>query len=119
MKAIYLCDFESRESLYKQFEIAPDDKENILFAWYGRECYDGKAFVLFSRDGKLYEVNGSHCSCRGLEGQWDPEEVSVANLRYRMTEGCLGKTMEYMGGYEGECFADILEQCLKDYEAGQ
>jgi hypothetical protein len=38
---------------------------NILFASYGCANYSGDAWVLFEQDGKLYEVNGSHCSCYG------------------------------------------------------
>ena len=63
----------------------------ILLAWYGHGDYDGSAFVLFERDGKLYEVNGGHCSCFGLEGQWEPEETSVEALRHRINEGYLGR----------------------------
>lgn len=50
---------------------------NILFASYGEDNYSGNAFVLFEKDGKLYEVNGSHCSCYGLEGQFEPEETTL------------------------------------------
>jgi hypothetical protein len=28
-------------------------------------------------------VNGSHCSCHGLEGQWEPEETSMKALEHR------------------------------------
>lgn len=59
----------------------------ILYAVYDQGCYEGSAFVLFSRDGKLYEVNGSHCSCYGLETQFDPEETSVEALEHRLTNG--------------------------------
>ena len=44
---------------------------NILFASYGQGGYEGDAWVLFEEDGKLFEVNGGHCSCYGLEGQWE------------------------------------------------
>ena len=60
---------------------------NILIAWYDCEEYEGSAFVLFIQDGKLYEVNGGHCSCFGLEGQWDPEETTVKSIRHRMEKG--------------------------------
>ena len=56
----------------------------ILLAYYLYECYGGYAFVLFRKDGELYEVNGSHCSCYGLEGQWEPEETTVEALRHRL-----------------------------------
>jgi hypothetical protein len=57
--------------------------EEVLFASYEDEHWEGIAFVLFERDGKLYEVNASHCSCHGLEGQWEPEETSWVALAQR------------------------------------
>lgn len=64
--------------------------ENILFASYGQANYSGEAFVLFEKDGNLFEVNGSHCSCYGLEGQWEPEETSLDSLAHRLKEGDFG-----------------------------
>ena len=66
------------------------DGVNILLASYGTPSYEGYAFVLFERGGKLYEVNGSHCSCYGLEGQWSPEETTKAALMHRLDNGSLG-----------------------------
>ena len=57
------------------------DNEKILFAWYSYEDYEAAAFVLFEKEGKYYEVHGSHCSCYGLEDQWEPEECDLAVLR--------------------------------------
>jgi hypothetical protein len=54
-----------------------------VFASYGGGSYEGDAFVLYQRDGKLYEVSGSHCSCYGLESQWSPEETTWAALAMR------------------------------------
>lgn len=71
-------------------------REKILFATYTYENYSGSAFVIFSKDNTLYEVNGSHCSCYGLEGQWKPEEVSLKELENRIVKGGLGK--EYGSG---------------------
>ena len=51
------------------------DGATLLAAAYTYEDYSGSAYVLFERDGKLWCVNGGHCSCYGLEGQWTPEEV--------------------------------------------
>ena len=67
--------------------------ETILFATYTYENYEGSAWVLFynEEDGKLYEVNGSHCSCYGLEGQWEPEETTLDALALRLKEGKLGE----------------------------
>lgn len=68
--------------------------ENILFASYNTANWSGDAFVLFERDGVLYEVNGTHCSCYGLENQWDAEETSIAALEYRLKQGTLGRDDE-------------------------
>ena len=80
---------------------------NVLLASYGTQDYEGSAFVLFERSGKLYEVNGDHCSCYGLEGQWEPEETSVAALLHRLDEGCLGAS-----AYDDNPFAEELRQVL-------
>jgi len=59
------------------------DGATIHLAWYGYGSYSGSSLVIYEKGGKLYEVNGSHCSCRGLEGQWEPEETSLAALAMR------------------------------------
>mgnify|MGYP000217434116 CR=1 FL=1 len=80
---------------------------HILLASYGTGSYEGDTFVLFERDGKLFEVNGSHCSCYGLENQFDPEETSLEALKHRLVEGKLGKD-----NYCGNEFSDELKQFL-------
>lgn len=74
---------------------------NIIVATYTYENYMGDAFVLFEKDGKLYEVNGSHCSCYGLEDQWEPEEVDLEELRNRFTPS---KHSRWCVGYEYDPF---------------
>lgn len=39
----------------------------------------------------LYEVNGSHCSCYGFEGQWDREEVMLEEMAHHLTKGDFGR----------------------------
>jgi hypothetical protein len=60
---------------------APTD-EQVLFAYYSYEDYSGWAVCIFERDGILYEVHDSHCSCNGLEN-WNPEETSWGALAMR------------------------------------
>lgn len=60
---------------------------NILFAEYVYADYEGSAFVLFEQAGKLFEVYGSHCSCYGLEGQWEPEASSIDLLTVKTGRG--------------------------------
>lgn len=109
---MYLDIFSDLDDVIQEFQLDKKDVDNInvLLAFYEYEDYSGYAFVLFERDGLLYEVNGSHCSCYGLEGQWEPEETSVDALRHRIVEGSLGS------GYHGD-FADDLQKILNQWEA--
>lgn len=80
---------------------------NILFASYGQDNYTGDAWVLFEKDGQLFEVNGSHCSCMGLEDQWKPEPVILGELKTRLSGNHFGKDT-----YSDNEFADELKRFL-------
>jgi hypothetical protein len=112
---MYLHDWSETglEGMKSDFGISDADLQgvNILLASYTYEDYSGDAFVLFEKDGKLFEVNGSHCSCYGLEScgigrdettQWQPEETTKEALIHRLTDGYLGRNE----------FADELRQVL-------
>ena len=62
----------------------------ILLASYCRDTFTGEAFVLFCKNGQLYEVNASHDSVAGMIGQWEPEETLIEALHYRLEKGNLG-----------------------------
>lgn len=82
---MYLNNFNSNEDILKEYA-APEDALNgatVYLAWYGYGSYSGSSLVIFEKDGQLYEVNGSHCSCTGLEDQWQPEETSWEALKLR------------------------------------
>ena len=108
---LFLGWFENERDVEKEFQLAENSLNdvNILLAWYGGDGYDGSAFVLFERNGKLYEVNGGHCSCYGLEEQWDPEETFVPALMHRINEGSLGQDSYYDEGIFGTELLEILE----------
>lgn len=105
----------TNEEIAKIFDedISSFEGVKIIFAAFTGDANEGKAFVLFESDSKLYEVNGSHCSCFGFEYQWDPEKASIAELRHRMDEGMLGK--DHADGYF-ENFDDDLREVLDRYE---
>lgn len=86
----------------------------VLFAHYGGGSYDGEAFVLLESEGKFFEVNAGHCSCYGLEGQWEPEEACLEELVHRVEKGRLGR----VGYFEEEYFADDLLKILKGLRGG-
>lgn len=60
----------------------PTDEE-IIYASYDRQDYEGYASVLFEQGGCLYEVHASHCSCYGLEDQWKPEATTWEAIAMR------------------------------------
>lgn len=64
---------------------------------YGHGYYS----ELFYKDGKLWENQSSHCSCRGCEDQWNPLEISLAELKRRPN------------GYEGVPF-EVIEKLSRD-----
>jgi len=109
MSGIYLDEWCSADEVFRDFDVKENSEIEILLAHYSYIFYEGSAFVLYRdiKDGKLYEVNGAHCSCYGLEGQWYPEETNVEVLRYRIEKGRLGR------GYDGEGrFVDGLTAVL-------
>jgi len=105
-----ICDFEqiygNREDELKRVSPKYEDI-NILFASYGTDNYSGDAFVLYEREGKLYEVNGGHCSCYGLEGQFDPYETTIEELSFRLTKGDMG-----LDSWSDNEFANELKEFL-------
>ncbi len=90
------------------------DGASVLLASYGTPSYEGYAFVLFERDGKLFEVNASHCSCYGVEGQWKPEETTVEALLHRVEKGDLGHEP-----YQENRFDNELRKILADKAANK
>lgn len=85
--AIYSGSFGSLDEVIHAFSLESSDLDGveILYAEYERDDggYEGYAFVLFKKDGLLYEVNASHCSCNGLEEQWQPSLTTVDALLMR------------------------------------
>lgn len=85
MESVYLGYFGSKSDIATNFSIPECELDGceILFAYYYNEDYEGNAIVIYQKDGKLYEVNGGHCSCYGLEEQWSPEETSFEAIAKR------------------------------------
>ena len=93
MSEKYFGGFNDRDDIAREFLAGyrknfkiPEDfptEEQIIFAAYEGGSYEGAAIVVYEKDGKLFEVNGSHCSCHGLEDQWSPEETSKEALGMR------------------------------------
>lgn len=94
-------------NVFDEFNVPENERQDveILLAVYECPPYEGSAFVLFKKYGKLYEVNGSHCSCYGLENQWSPEETSIEALKIRN-----------MNVYYGEEFQKLFVDYILELE---
>lgn len=109
---VYLGEWSSQEDMAKDFSNAYGEPlhaamvVDVVLAAYWTGSYEGDALVIFRKDGKLYEVHGSHCSCYGLEGQWEPEAVEPEVLLARIE-----RAGDYAYGAEGE-FKDEIRKAL-------
>ena len=93
MKQLYLEDLAGlmQEEVYRHISysykvpIEEVQKYEILIAYesVGKWGCDSSSWFLLrdKEDGKLYETHGSHCSCYGFEGQFEPEETTVEYLQ--------------------------------------
>ena len=102
--------FEQRSYLQKvDSEECDVTEEEVIAAVYGDSFgYSGSAHVFFERGGKVFEVYGSHCSCDGLEGQWEPDEVSIEHVRAQ------GKNLSAFSDVEDE-FQEPFRKLLSDW----
>ena len=71
----------------------------VLFAAYDTPDYEGYATVVFINEGKFHIVEGSHCSCFGLEDQWLPDEMPFEAL-LRMAKEGFGMLNQYGPEFE-------------------
>ena len=86
----YINDWENstKDEILDEFEFEGDrSKIEILFASYTYEWYIGEAFLIVKKENKLYEVNAGHCSCYGLENQFNLEETSIEQLEFYLEKG--------------------------------
>lgn len=106
MEKLYLEDLsgmseeEVKQHIVSSYEVEPSivDKYEILVAYesVGSWGCDSSSWILLKEKstGDLFETNGSHCSCYGFEGQFEPEETSVEYLQSDRFYFCCG-------GYDG------------------
>ncbi len=112
---MFLHDWKDRglDEMVDDFGIDKSELDgcSVLLASYSYQDYEGDAFVLFEKGGKLFEVNGGHCSCHGLSEQgysggstqWEPEETTKNALLHKIEKGC---------GYSGNEYKAELTEIL-------
>lgn len=97
-----------------------------LYATYDCEDYEGSATVVFVEDEKLYSVHGGHCSCNGLEDQFDPEEIpwEIAEKFFTQTYYVNGADLVWLVSIvrdvleAGDCSEDVLRPLLVWHRLG-
>lgn len=89
--------FGTPDEVYKEFldygDNTPLPKEFLLlYADYTYENYSGDAYILgYNKNKKqFFEVHGGHCSCNGLEGQWDEEYYES----WKLLSQCIKKRLD-------------------------
>lgn len=79
--------FDSWSDVCREFDEDVTEPDEVLLAVYDIQGYEGSADVIYRAGDQYYWVSGSHCSCYGLEGQWDPEEYSAELLIAALRRG--------------------------------
>lgn len=90
MTTPYIDLFSDWKDVQSNFTTDEKEPDEVIFAAYKYEDYSGDAVVAY-RNGETYYLNeGSHCSCYGLEDQWQPEaytkEQFIQALQKRTSE---------------------------------
>lgn len=71
-------------------EVPEQEPPGLIVADYDIDGYEGDAGILW-KDGDGYKyVQGSHCSCYGLEGQWEPEAYTEEQLLGQLERAAYG-----------------------------
>jgi hypothetical protein len=98
-----------KDKIADDFGIARSDLDAIeivvAYMSVGSWGCDSSAFIVFRKDGVLYEVNGSHCSCYGFSEssvyggstQWEPEPVETVDAILKRKDYALAG-----GGYDSD-----------------
>lgn len=97
----YMSDFgwTNSQDVLNSFNASSEalDGCRVFVACYRDTDYSGSAYVLYASGKTLYEVHGGHCSCYGLEGQWEPEDTTIESIQFRLKNGNLDVCMGGQG----------------------
>ena len=104
----YLGGFDNWSDVLNNFKEPESLEPEIVVAYYDDEDYDGNAVVLFKQFDEYGWVEGSHCSCYGLEGQWEPELYDKD-----MMISVLNRVITNKGRYSKQC-SKFLEFITKE-----
>lgn len=111
---IYEGLFGSWADVQRQFEMNVPEPEQVIYAEYDQPGYDGWANVFYRIGDQFYWAYGSHCSCYGLEGQWDPEEYDAQSLVHALRKGNHWRLSENARQIEEFVIAAVEEYAYKN-----
>ena len=77
---VYDGRFGSWADVQREFQMDMPEPDDVIYAEYDTPYYEGYANVIYRNGDRYYWAYGSHCSCYGLENQWDPEEYDARQL---------------------------------------
>lgn len=89
--SVYQGYFESWKDVVVNFggPLGMKEPAKVYLAAYNCENYDGHAEVVWRQGHKYYFLEGSHCSCFGLEETgWDPEEFKTKKIFIEYLKKC-------------------------------
>lgn len=69
---IYDGMFSDWSDVQSNFQMKEPEPEQVIWASYDCADYEGEALVIYRNGDKYFTASGGHCSCYGLEGQWEP-----------------------------------------------
>jgi hypothetical protein len=71
------CEWQVERAVLDRFEVL------VAYQSVGNWGCDSSAWFLLREKstGRLFEACGSHCSCYGFEGQFEPEQTTVTYLK--------------------------------------
>lgn len=80
--ATFYDNWKTREDVVRDYAAQTPTEDELVYAGYTYEGYEGAALVVFVRDGQWFENHDYHCSCYGLEN-WSPEGTTPAAILMR------------------------------------
>lgn len=107
--SVFLGNWSSIEDLQRDFADPGVAGYDIIVAGYFYESYSGSCYVLAESGGQLFECEGSHCSCHGLESQWAPATVTREYLQQRLENGRF-----FYGGLGADETGDAVRKYLAE-----
>lgn len=99
--------FNDWKDVQGNFSMDEPEPDQVLLAVYDTPSYEGYALVIYRKDSKYFVSQGGHCSCYGLEGQWEPEEYTKEVLTAQL-ERLISSCYDTPKGIQQQYAAHVL-----------